>query len=554
MDPLQGIFDQGFSGILSESTNKMPAYLDKLAETEVDYEPPSMDVPNIPFDKGSSLKRANELTSSTSRDRNLESKFTIEKNLVLANDEQFKTIEKTSSTMLSNGDNFDVIHTALLKKYPRETLNKFLESKIKLILDKYSFLGFENLDEKRANIVDQSKKDFKIKRSTAIDILEKFSYLDYITPDVVKQHKTMLSSTRPLFVVAKFLFSLKNLKKAFDDADTKESEFKRDIDTKTSGIRDTDNNTKKNTVIAKEAKFASILDEFKSLLYSGMKKGDINQKLAHTHGYQVWETFNTRYANDISKIEGFYNRQSFSTDFASSALEGVELRLTPKFAIKVNVKAMTDFAFDLMTNGKKLSSIKEALVRKFDKDPTEEFWKENESKLQKHYGQLGYVFIDSNIYKTCDQMKESFAKLQHTGSKLIISLKANSKCDGCSLHKEGKCEKVGLLVSNHPLIRSPRAAKRVFEKGASFLPKEYIEKFSSNISYRGGNSELISQFALGIESALQEENKNIGKVASRDRSNSTEIHQGFVPAISYGVDIFKDQNDSKIIEDVLKGD
>ena len=215
---------------------------------------------------------------------------------------------------------------------------------------------------------------------------------------------------------------------------------------------------------------------------------------------------------------------------------------------------MTDFAFGLMTNGKKLSSVKESLIRQFDKDPTEEFWKENESKLQKHYGQLGYVFIDSNIYKTCDEMKESFSKIQHAGSKLIISLKANSKCDGCSLHKEGKCEKVGLLVSNHPLVRSPRAARRIFEKGSSFLPKEYVEKFSSKISYRGGNFDLISQFALGIESALQEENKNIGKVASRDRSNSTEIHQGFVPAISYGVDIFKDQNDSKIIEDVLKGD
>ena len=64
--------------------------------------------------------------------------------------------------------------------------------------------------------------------------------------------------------------------------------------------------------------------------------------------------------------------------------------------------------------------------------------------------------------------------------------------------------------------RNKTKTRRIFEKGSSFLPKEYVEKFSSKISYRGGNFDLISQFSLGIESALQEENKNIGKVLVKE--------------------------------------
>ena len=552
MERLQGIFDQGFSGIIGDSERKtMPDYIDKLAETEVDYEPPVIDVPNISYDKGSSLSRANELTSDGPRDTNRENRYTTEKNLVIANETQIRNIEITANSLISKDYDFDKIQSELLSKYTNEAVNKFLESKIRLILNKYSFLGFENLIEKKANIVEQSKIDFRIKRSTANDILEKFSRLEYITPELVKQYKALLSFKRPLFVVASFLFSLEHLKRATDKARNQQSDLKRDVDQKTSNIRDIDNNKTKNNTFVKQSIFASMLSEFKNSLYSGMSRNQINQKLASTFGYKTWESFNSKFANDVERIEGFYKRQNFDTDFTSATLQGVEIQPKAK-QVKIDVRAMTNCAFDAMTNGKDIAFVKDSLKRQFGVESTNEYLKDNEEKLQRHYGQLGYVFIDSNIYKSCDNMKESFSKIQHAGSQLLISLKSNPKCDSCSLHKEGKCEKVGLLVSNHPLVRSPRAAKRIFEKGASFLSKEYIEKFSSKISFEG-NLELVSQFALGVEGALREESKNIGKVASRDRSESTETHESFTPAQSYGVDLFVQQNDSKIIDDVLLG-
>src|SRR5271157_3363889 len=67
MDKFQGIFDQGFSGIYEDSNKTLPDYLDILAEQEKDFKPEEFDTPIIPFDKDSSLSRANELTSDGSR-------------------------------------------------------------------------------------------------------------------------------------------------------------------------------------------------------------------------------------------------------------------------------------------------------------------------------------------------------------------------------------------------------------------------------------------------------------------------------------------------------
>lgn len=550
MDKYQGIFDQGFSGILDENKNKMPDYLEKLADQEKDYKPEYLETPNILFNKDSGLSRANELTSDGSRDSNRTNRFTIEKNQREAQQNKPCEIDKLVESM--KNQSFDKIRTSLLSKYPNDFVNKYFESKIKLILNKFAYLGFENINEKQANIVEQLKTNFRIKRSTVHDILDKFSKLEYVSNNVTKQYKDLLGSKRPLYIVAKFLFSLDSIKKSFYSNKEDNLTFKRDVDKKISNLRDIDNNSKKNSDIARQSIFASMLNTYKQCVNSRMSRSQINQKMARSFGLEKLQEFHSIFKNDIIRIERFSNRQTFDTDFASAVQQGYEIQPKSK-PVDIDSKAMLNYAFEQMTNGCDLESIHTSLKKKFGREAAIQFLSENDYKLSKHYGQLGYLFVDSNIYANCDEMVNSFSKLQHTGSKLIYSVKANSKCVGCTLHKEGHCEKTGLLVSNNPVVRSARAAKRVFDKAYSFVPKNYVESFVSQIKKEDSNLELVSKFALGISAVIESEKKNIGKQASKDRTESTDVQEGFISAESYSVDLFNEQGgSSRIIDDILK--
>jgi hypothetical protein len=179
---------------------------------------------------------------------------------------------------------------------------------------------------------------------------------------------------------------------------------------------------------------------------------------------------------------------------------------------------------------------------------------ENEHLLQKHYGQLGYIFIDSNIYANCqsNEMQDAFNNLKHVGSSLISSVKSNSKCQGCSCNEKGRCNKVSLLISNNPIARSPRAAKKIFEKATNLVTKDYIEKFANEIK-ETGNLELISKFNLGLKQAIQDDSRNIGKIASKDRSTNIDAQIAMSQSnVSFDVELFRKENTSRIIDSILQ--
>lgn len=554
MDKFQGIFDQGFSGMLQESSRKtMPDYIEKLAESEIGYEPPEIEVPNIPFDKDSGLSRANELTSDGSRESRQENHFTIEKTEREAYNNRMFAIDKEVNKQLEAKTGYIKIRSCLYKKHPKETVIKYLQSKIKLILNKYAFLGFENLEEKHANIVDQSNRDFKVRRSTVHEILDNFSKFEYVTSDDIKGYKNLLSEHRPIDVAAAFLFTLEQgtIKRSYYEKKKARVTFQRDTDQKELSIRDIKNNKVKNTVTQREV-YAAMLSDWKEGINSGLSRSEIGKKLAKIWGFNTFQKFVDSHKEDIRKIERFAKRQKFNTDFASSMLQGVELEPKAKPA-SIDIKAMTNYAFDLLTKGNNLEFTKDSLKKHFGLQVANQFLAANEYKLQRHYGQLGYLFIDSNIYSSCDEMAKVYSTLQHIGSKLIYSLKANSQCHGCSLNKEGSCSKVGLLISNSPLARSPRAARRVFAKASEFLPQTYIDTFASQIKLEKSNLELVSRFALGIERAFNEEKKNIGKQASKDRSTTTNAQESFITPLSADVEIFKESGVSSIIDSVLGG-
>lgn len=552
IDKFQGIFDQGFSGILQESSRKtMPDYIEKLAEQEIDYEPPVVEVPNILFESNLSLSRANDVSSDKSRDTNVYNRFSAEKNQKIAGNENIEKIDREVQKLVKENNDFEKIYSSLLgnKSFDKEVVFKYLEAKVKLGLDKFAFLGFETINEKQANVIEQSRNDFKIRRSTVHEILDKFAKLEYISNSVIKQYKELLSSKRPVFVASKFLFSLNDIKRKYYEEKEASSTFKRDGDFNGLSIRDLENNTKRSNIIEKEKIFASMLDFFKQGIFERLSASEVNKKLAKTFGFDKFQDFYDVYKDEMKRIEHFGNRQAFDTNFASSALQGVEIIPEAK-PVEIDSKAMMNYSFDLMTSGNDLETVCSSLKKKFGIEASNQFLTENDYKLQKNYGQLGYLFIDSNIYANCDEMAKKFSNLQHSGSNLIYSIKANSRCVGCNLNKCGTCSKVNLAISNNPIVRSSRAAKRVFDKAASFVPKTYIDEFSNQISE--SNLELISKFSLGIKAALEDEKKNIGKRASKNRSETTELQESFVEVVAnFDADMSPKQRNFGLIDEIL---
>jgi hypothetical protein len=514
MEKFQGIFDQGFSGIYDSSTNRktMPDFLEKLAESEDVAEPTPIEPANISFEKNMSLTRADDLTSSAPRDVNVDNRFTIEKQQREASDNKFRSIDKEVEVMLQKNASFEEVNKTLLSKYPKENVNKYLEAKIALFLDSFSFLGFKNIDDKKANILEQLKEKNEIKRAFVTDMLKKFSKLEYISNSVVKNYKDLLDSQRPLKVASTFLFSLKNIKNEYyKTASLEKSTFARDVDEKNIKANELNNNSKYKEQVKKQSLSASMMSDYKTLVTSCKTKNEIAKTLAKTYGLEQYEKFASIYASDLNKVHKFYERQSFHTDFASAVQEGVEVKFENKVA-KVDTAKMLNYAFNLMSNGIELDSIKKHVANRFGKEATEEFLYQNETVLQNHYGQLGYVYIDSNIYSSCDEMKNEYSKMKHVGKNSIMSIKANSTCRGCTLNKKGECQKLILQVSNNPTIRSSRAVKRLFDKVSSFLPESYIKEFESQIKSEDSNKELVSKFTLGMNKIYKSEKEASNKL------------------------------------------
>lgn len=526
------IFGDSLSGIINEGKRKstMPAFLEKLAEDEekvkedgeewIDEE--GLSDESISYDENIGLSRATELSNDESR--------IVESKKVESIDYK-KKIEKEVEALLSSGYSPKEIEKALVRKFPRSQVKKFFEANSIELLKKYGQFG--------------------------IKFFEKLSYKESKNiEDSIRNHKSRLKEERAMAVLSSFYDYLKKLKnqKQRTDSENRVS-FKRDVDQKEMKERTFDiNNKKRNAKIEEEKTLDKMLIDFKASIQSGLSKKESHQKLLKAHKPTIIEKFYTKYSEKIKSYIKFSQHERFETDFNKIApkakvknVEEFENRKSTK-----DDKKMLNYAFDLMTNGKSIREINRGLKKKFGFNNVVGFLQDNMSKLSKHYGQLGYIFIDSNIYSNCDEMKKSFANISHNGNNLIYAVKASKECRECTSNAHGKCKKVDLLISNHPIVRSSRAARKVLKRALKFLPKDYVNEFEKRIS-NDNNMKLISEFSLGMEEALRKESKNIGKTASLEK-DSLRTQESFEKVETYGTDLFNDSVDSKIINDIILND
>jgi len=566
MDKYQGIFDQGFSGILDDVKSSIPDYIDKLAEQEIDFNPKHLETPSIAFDKDSGITRASELTSDEVRNF-FENRFSKEKEERTQSINLAKKIEKHVSSMIYNGKTFDEIHSSLSSKFSKESVSKYLESKVALLLNNFAFLGFNMIQEKKATLADQFCVENKLKRSEAHDILQKFSKLEYISEPVIKEYKQQLASSKPLTIISKFLFSLDEIKENYYKNKEAHTHFQRDIDEKDLNVRDVTNNVI-NTVIEAHQVEASMLTFFKDGVNSKLSRSQNMKRMTSKFGYQKTGEFLEKYKKQVEKLEKFAKRQMFDTDFSNTNLQGHEIQPEEKEA-QIDKNAMMSHCYHLMTNGNNLSYVQESLQKTFGVEATSQFLQENKKNLDSCNGQLGYTYIDSNIYKSCNEMSDNFSKLQHIGSDLVSYIKRNSKCETCSLLKNSICGKTGLKVSDDPTVRSSRVAKKIFEKASSFISKSHIDSFVEKLQSDGNNASVVSAFNLSLKISLSEQHKNFNKRASKSQTFDTDFgstkQQGYeilpkakeikidkIAMLNYSYNLLTRSNDLNSVEDLLK--
>lgn len=530
MSKLNGIFDSGMSGIL-ESKRTTPEWLDKVAEENTELKTSEVLAENIEFNKIDKLSRAKEVSDDSSRP--------VENRIALSEISLEKEVEK----LLSKGLSPQNIQETLERKFPVEDVKQFFESNKKFILNKYGQLGFiyldknlyENCSSIKAALVSSIKTGKKfISKLKVVDascngctknsrgfclltnlkitddpqistkaeahaLLSKFADSNIVNSAIVKSFIERLEKESVVTVVSAFLTNVKaNVNLIKQSKVDVESDFKRDLNQKQSDERKIDNNADKNAKIESEFKTRLAFIDFKKYIQSGLTQKEAHQKLLQTYNPIIIKNFCNKHANEIKRFVSFFNREE---DDIVTHLSNVEAPLDlNRLNSKVNYDGnkMLNLALRMMSSGANLNNVYASLDTLFGVENLETFKKKNENTLRKVYGQLGYVYLDSNVYGTCDEMKEEFDNMKHIGKHTLFSLKANHRCKNCVCNISGKCQKTnGLMISNSPLVRSPRAAKRVFNRLASFVSKDYIEKFASQVQ-ETGNNKLISQFMLGL--------------------------------------------------------
>ena len=549
MDKMNGVFDKGFTGIIEDSNGyKMPDYLDKLVQQEAGFNPKKVIAPKIAYDDVG-FARANELKSDNSRETKVSNRFTKEKNIKNAADTKIKSIDRRFQELLYDGKKPREIEKTLFKEFARDEVNKYLEASIKLTLHKYSQLGFEHLEDSEANIVAQAKKDFQVKRSTAKDILNKFAKLSYVTNAVLKDFNDAMKAERPLTVIATFLWSLDSIKRAnMRSAASDYASASRSLEQKTSNIREPKNNDTHNKVIASTRKIASMLAEYKADICAGKTSATIQKRMAKEYGLDLLKVLLDKHASDLTRTEKFYTRQSFKTNFnklEETAHDVSENTRVPQY----DATKLYNYACQMMTNGSTLDEVKAAFKKGYDGKVIAHFMANNKSRLERRYGQLGYIFIDANIYGNCEEMKKAYAEMTHVGKKLVHAVKSCGNCSGCSSNRGGRCHKVGgLMLSNNPIVCSAKAAKKVFDKAATFAPATYIESFVGSLTSEN-NRAVVAKFALGLKSAVFNDGRDFKKRAAAD----TRVQEDFVEASDamMNTDPFNKGVNSKIIDSIL---
>lgn len=542
MSNLNGIFNSGLSGIIEEQTAKLPDYLSKLAESEKDIqEPAKIESENLDFSASNGLVRSelndhtNFLSSTTKKDA--------------ASDDEIKA---SFENLLAKSVDLEKIPGKLEKDFSKEQVNKFLESNRKYVLNKVA----DHIATYFGRSIEESPEvDFKLTEEIfnsktangdALFIIRKFAKYSDLQKEKIASFEERLKVEHPLNVVFEFITASRkeHLIKAAKEV---ESLLKRNETIKDDSSRKVEVlSNKKNEEIKKEAKLHEVFAEFRSLAAKTTDHKFVRKALTEKFNEEVVSEFFDKFAEKINEFV------KYAETIKRNAFKGKDVLANQEHSNIKEINVVDDYqptiirnyAYDLLTKGSSLESMSLAIVKKFGSNG-KKFIDENKYRLNRHYGQLGYVFIDSNIYEDCQKndLKNAYTEIKHIGKNLLQSVKASEKCPTCKCNENGHCNKVNLMISNHPLISSEKAASKFMEKAASVLPQNYIGEFKSKITEN--NTELISQFTLGAKQSTI--------LARADKNEDLKVSlEELTPSNIMDVDIFRSSSNSKIVDDLLK--
>jgi len=585
--------DNKISGLLQESNRKtMPDFMSKLAEEEKDTKygpeiPEDYKPEEIEFEQ-ETFSRAKELTSDESRN--------VESRKAATPDEE--EIQKEFEKLLAEGiDSKDII-AKMQKNYPLESIKKFVESSKDFVL-KYSQLGHTYIDKNTYTTCEEMREHFaslkgkgkvlisKIKADTsevkgkkascknctkfkqsyclltnlqvtanpevstqkeASVVLANIRKNAFIDPDIMDEYTDKLAKSQPIDMLSSIISSMEDiLTRSASRNFINKVAFNREDSEKDSDRIITKNNVK-NAKIEEDANDQKILEHFKKYVQAGLSRKATHDKLIEQYNPNVLEKFYSKFAKQINSLDKFMNRKNDLEGIVGRVANESEIRNieTEEVIDPVKQASMKNIALNMLTTGYSLNEIKTSFKKAYSPLENNTFFNMNATRLEKEYGQIGYNFIDSNIYDNCDNMKKAHEKITDFRKQFLYNVKASSKCDSCTLNITGKCEKVGLRLSNSPIIRSSRSAQKHLSRTASILPKGYIDQYQSKVS--DSNMKLISEFNLGAKQAFE----SFGTKKASNKAIDNKTYDSFKTAESYDVDLFDKESKSSIVDDIMK--
>lgn len=516
--------------IFDDQHQKMSSWMDKLATEQVsNFSKDDLKDDEV-CEKTSAEYKGISSTWNTKKD--VEPLFLDDTNRKISNKPEpeikLDEVEKQARQLLMAGLNIEKLSSVLKKKYSKQLVEDFMQTKIASIEQEFGKLGCTYVDaslvadcsdlseilrtsNKVASIAISSVKKIgkcddcnRNKRSHCIklgldivdqptvktakeakSIINKFASLKYINSYFIKSEELTkyydrLASENPEKVVKDFLIDIENRRQA------KQTSNIRLAAEETSAVEP----KKKASLIKIGKEDIEISNAFKQFLIQDQSLRTAKSTLSKRYGEDRVKAYIKEAREELDKYIKFVSAKPKTASLRDEAVESTGL-LENKQSIAKTASAIK-MAYSLKTFRLSTEDIEKNIARTYGAEITKialnKLSDDTEARL------LGLTYIDSNLYSNANEIKDVLNILKRKSNNTIFQIKEGHACKLAN-NPEGVCSVTGLKIVKDASVNSKEQAMKLIAhlQSEKFANEYELNKLASRF-VDSDNSNLLASF------------------------------------------------------------
>jgi len=516
--------------IFDDQHQKMSSWLDKLAADEAsNFSKDDLKDEEVAEKKAAEYKG---ISSTWDTKKKIESTMLDDTSRRVSNRPEPKInldeVEKQARQLLMTGLNIEKLATVLKKKYSKQIVDNFMQTKIASIEKEFGKLGYLYVDaslvgdcadlseilktsNKVASIAVHSVKKIGRcddcncnKRSHCVklgleivdqpaiktakeakSIINKFASLKYVNSYFIKSEELTkyydrLASENPEKVVRDFLIDIENRRQA-----------KQELNIRLAAKETSATEPKKKASTVKFGrKDIEVSNAFKQFLIQNQSLRAAKSTLSKRYGEDRVKAYIKEAREELNRYIKFVTVKPKTASLRDEAVESSSILENKQSMAKI--ASATKMAYSLKTFRLPLQDIEKNIARTYGSDVAkvalDKLSNDAEARL------LGLTYIDSNLYSNGNEVKDVLNILKRKSNNTIFQIKEGSACKLAN-NPEGVCSITGLTIVKDASVNSKEQAMKLIAhlKNEKFANEYELDKLASQL-VDGDNSSLLASF------------------------------------------------------------